>query len=136
MMQKALQRNVKQKGLKESICGSTAGSDMLGWIKLLALDPCEPDVSRDSVQKFWYQALQLRKVWHISNAKCSQVSSELSLFTFYQLIMLVRREKIVNKMLFLSVRSDFYCDCGSTVNCRTLAYILQKLKSLPVVLCL
>ncbi|KAH9736384.1 DNA topoisomerase 2 [Citrus sinensis] len=73
-MQKALQRNVEQKGLKESICGSTAGSDMLGWLKLLALDPCEPDVSRDSVQKFWYQALQLRKVWHISNAKCSQNS--------------------------------------------------------------
>ncbi|KAH9736383.1 DNA topoisomerase 2 [Citrus sinensis] len=62
-MQKALQR-----------------SDMLGWLKLLALDPCEPDVSRDSVQKFWYQALQLRKVWHISNAKCSQRKRKLEQF--------------------------------------------------------
>lgn len=86
MIQKASQHNVEQKGLKESICGSTAGSDMLAWLKVLALDPREPDVSKDSVQKFWYQTLQLRKVWHLCNAKCSQVSSELSLFTFYYLI--------------------------------------------------
>ncbi|KAH7553803.1 hypothetical protein ACOSP7_029335 [Xanthoceras sorbifolium] len=67
----------KQACRKNLCSGSTAGSDLLVWLKGLALNPLAPDTLKDSAGKLLNQTLKLREVLRFGNAECQQRKRKL-----------------------------------------------------------
>lgn len=55
--------------------GFYTDSDMLVWLKGLALDPCDRKASPDSAQQLWKQSLKVRKLLLLGNVVCPRVCS-------------------------------------------------------------
>ncbi|KAK2966134.1 hypothetical protein RJ640_018387 [Escallonia rubra] len=53
---------------RKSLFGRYADSEMLSQLKGLALDPCRPDVSRDSIRPLWNQTLKVREVMGLGDS--------------------------------------------------------------------
>lgn len=75
-----LPKDEKQIGIGKSLFGSCADSDMLLWLKRLAVDPCNSGASRVSDKKIWDQTLQVRKVILLSNADFPRRKRKLEQF--------------------------------------------------------
>ena len=56
-------------GIK-SVFGKYSDSDMLCWIKGLALDPCASRASQTSIQPLWNQTRKVRKIMELSSIEC------------------------------------------------------------------
>lgn len=64
-----------QKRETESSFGSYTDSDILVWLKGLAMDPGDHKASPGSARQLWNQSLELRKLLLLGNDVCPRVSS-------------------------------------------------------------
>ncbi|XP_048438952.1 uncharacterized protein LOC103949452 [Pyrus x bretschneideri] len=60
--------------------GLYADSDMLVWLKGLALDPCDRNVSPGSLRQLWNQSLKVRKFLLLGNAESPRKKRKLDQF--------------------------------------------------------
>ncbi|KAF5940927.1 hypothetical protein HYC85_022094 [Camellia sinensis] len=63
---KASLPNVGGVGQTKSAFGKYSDSDMLSWIKRLALDPCTSGPSQSTIRPLWNQTMKVRKVMALS----------------------------------------------------------------------
>lgn len=68
------------------IFGRYSDAEMLAKLKILALDPCDPNVSRQKIRPFWNQMLKVRDAMALSDNDISWVHSLLC--HFYKLFYL------------------------------------------------
>lgn len=63
--------------------GLYTDSDMLVWLKGLALDPCDQKASPDSARQLWNQSLKVRKFLLLGNAESPRVRSTQHWYFFF-----------------------------------------------------
>ncbi|XP_008242173.1 PREDICTED: uncharacterized protein LOC103340529 [Prunus mume] len=65
---------------QKSPFGFYTDSDMLVWLKGLALDPCDRKASPDSARQLWKQSLKVRKLLLLGNVVCPRRKRKLHQF--------------------------------------------------------
>ena len=61
----------------ESPFGSCADSDLILWLKRLAVNPCNYGASKESGGRLWDQLLKLRKIMFLTHSEFPQVISNV-----------------------------------------------------------
>lgn len=62
---------------RQSPLGSCADSDLISWLRGLALNPCNYEASKESGGRLWDQLLKLRKIMFLTHSEFPRVISNL-----------------------------------------------------------